>query len=133
MPAFLVLRRQFTTYPDSIRKDLDLEPNEIQLLVKNKTIWLKLHSQYSPHLCKTARDMLSFPRQPPDESRCGSRSCTLDTRPHVRTNAIHQTTNLDPRHTVCRDDCRIHRACCRHCVPRLASGAVLALLDGLRC
>ena len=29
--------RKCTTYPDSIVKDLDLEPNEIQQLMKNKT------------------------------------------------------------------------------------------------
>ena len=35
------------TYPDSIVKDLDLEPNEIQLLMKNKTIWRKFVSAAS--------------------------------------------------------------------------------------
>ena len=38
--------RKCTTYPDSIVKDLDLEPNEIQQLMKNKT-WRKFLSAAS--------------------------------------------------------------------------------------
>ena len=37
--------RKCTTYPESIVKDLDLEPNEIQqLMMKNKTTWHKFVS-----------------------------------------------------------------------------------------
>ena len=39
--------RKCTTYPDSIVKDLDLEPNEIQQLMKNKTTWRKFVSDAS--------------------------------------------------------------------------------------
>ena len=34
-------------YPDSIVKDLDLEPNEIQQLMKNKITWRKFVSAAS--------------------------------------------------------------------------------------
>ena len=33
--------RKCTTYPDSIVKDLDLEPNQIQQLMTNKITWRK--------------------------------------------------------------------------------------------
>ena len=39
--------RKCTTYPDSIVKDLDLEPNEIQQLMKDKTVWRKFVSAAS--------------------------------------------------------------------------------------
>ena len=34
-------------YPDSIVKDLDLEPNEIQQLMKDNTVWRKFVSAAS--------------------------------------------------------------------------------------
>ena len=39
--------RKCTTYPDSIVKDLDLEPNELMQLMKNKTTWRKFVSAAS--------------------------------------------------------------------------------------
>ena len=33
--------RKSTTYPDSISKDLDLEPNEVQQLMLDKLAWMK--------------------------------------------------------------------------------------------
>ena len=50
--------RKCTTYPDSIVKDLDLEPNEIQQLMKDKTVWRKFVSAASTIPSKLGRHII---------------------------------------------------------------------------